>query len=151
MSKIKAFSPIQLVVALALVDRSGRVLVQMRPEGDRLAGLWEFPGGKVEAGESLTGALAREIGEELNIEISPDQLIPCGFSSAGSDTASLLLLLYLAFVEAAEAVPVWAEDVKWVSLDALAQLQMPPADVPLVGQLAAMLARHPSTPPHSKA
>lgn len=127
-----------LVVAAALI-RAGRVLVQQRPAGKPLAGLWEFPGGKIEAGESPEAALARELREELGITIQPDHLSPCTFATGQAGDRPLLLLLYRASVWNGEPRAIEAPELRWVDHPTLQSLPMPPADVPLVEALRTRL------------
>ncbi len=130
---------ILLVVAAALVDADGRVLVQQRPPGKPMAGLWEFPGGKVEAGELPESALVRELTEELGIRVESACLAPAAFASEGLGGRHLLLLLY--------ALRKWhrvpearhASALKWVRPLELHGLAMPPADKPLIGLLEALI------------
>ena len=131
--------PILLVVAVALVDADGRVLLQQRPPGKAMAGLWEFPGGKVEPGETPEAALVRELEEELGIRTHTSCLAPAAFASEGLGGRHLLLLLYVCrkwqgVPEAREATALqWVRPVQMYGLD------MPPADLPLIGLLDALL------------
>lgn len=128
-------SALLLVVAVAMIDAEGRVLVQQRPEGKPMAGLWEFPGGKVEPGELPEGALIREIREELGVEIARDSLTPAIFASEGLGTRHLLLLLYLTREWEGEPEPRHATALQWLAPGDLRDLAMPPADEPLIGLL----------------
>jgi 8-oxo-dGTP diphosphatase len=128
-------TPIVLVVACALIDVDGRVLLCQRPQGKQLAGLWEFPGGKVEPGETPEAALIRELKEELAIDVKAACLAPFVFASHSYETFHLLMPLYLCrrwegFVQAIEH-PAFA----WVKPDKLGDYSMPPADAPLVAYL----------------
>jgi 8-oxo-dGTP diphosphatase len=125
------------VVAAALTDPAGRLLIAQRPEGKEHAGLWEFPGGKVESGESPESALVRELREELGITISPAALDPLAFSSAPRDSRHLLLLLYRCTIWQGEPRALDAAAVRWVLPQELAGFDMPPADRPFVSILAA--------------
>lgn len=127
--------PLVLVVACALVDTDGRVLICKRPEGKALAGLWEFPGGKVEAGEGPEAALIREMQEELGITITASCLAPFVFASHSYETFHLLMPLYLC--RRWEGVVVAKEHaaLAWVKPNALSTYAMPPADAPLVAYL----------------
>lgn len=125
------------VVAVALTDRTGRILVAQRPAGKDHAGLWEFPGGKVEAGESPEAALVRELGEELGVTVDPSALEPLAFSSAPRATRHLLLLLYRCSEWQGEPRALDAAALRWVAPAALGDLAMPPADRPFVSILAA--------------
>lgn len=128
------------VVAAALVDSAGRVLLQQRPAGKPLAGLWEFPGGKVERGESPEAALIRELAEELEISVASDALTPAGFATEVLPDRHLLLMLYVVREWQGEAQPHAATALRWERPADMASLPMPPADPPLVRQLAACLA-----------
>jgi len=128
-------STLLLVVAVALIDGEGRVLVQQRPEGKPMAGLWEFPGGKIEPGELPEAALIREIGEELGVELARDSLTPAIFASEGLGARHLLLLLYLAREWRGEPEARHASALQWLPPNELRGLAMPPADAPLIGLL----------------
>lgn len=128
-----------IVSAAALLDDGGRVLVQRRPPGSDLAGLWEFPGGKIEIGESPEAALVREMREELGIIVDPGDLISACFASEPLGTRHLLLLLFLCRRWRGTPRPVQASALAWVRTPDLVTLQMPPADRPLIGLLAALL------------
>lgn len=130
-----------LVVAAALVDGAGRVLVQRRPPGKALAGLWEFPGGKVEAGETPEAALVRELEEELGVVVAPTALAPLTFASAPLADRHLLLLLYVCRVWTGEPQALDATAIKWHAPADLRGLEMPPADLPFIPALETALAR----------
>lgn len=132
-------APVFTVVAAALVDRDGRILVQKRPEGKAMAGLWEFPGGKCESGETPEAALVRELGEELGIETEQSCLAPATFAREMLENKHLLLLLYVCRKWKGTARALDAEAVKWVYPRELYGLDMPPADRPLIGLLEALL------------
>lgn len=123
------------VVAAALLDGERRVLVQRRPEGKSFAGLWEFPGGKVESGESPEHALVRELAEELGIVIDPDALSPIAFASEPAGDRHLVLLLYLVRSWQGEPRALEASALAWHRCAALRLLPMPPADRPLIALL----------------
>jgi 8-oxo-dGTP diphosphatase len=125
-----------IVVAAALRDGEGRFLLQRRPEGRAMAGLWEFPGGKVEPGERAETALARELREELGIEVAEEDLGPCAFASADNGGRPMLLLLFHCHAWRGEPRPLHAEALRWASAAEMRTLPMPPADVPLVEALA---------------
>jgi 8-oxo-dGTP diphosphatase len=127
--------PSLFVVAVALVDRAGRVLVQQRPAGKQLAGLWEFPGGKVEPGETPEAALVRELSEELGITVAPDALRPLTFASEPLADRHLLLLLYLCREWVGEPQALDAVALAWHAPSALRGLAMPPADLPFIAIL----------------
>lgn len=131
--------PLMLIVAAGLINGQRQVLVQKRPLGKPLAGLWEFPGGKVEAGEAPEMALVRELHEELGIRLPPEALTPLCFASAPLDDRDLLLLLYIAHTWQGDPLPLVAEDLLWCDADRLGTLAMPPADVPLVARLIEIL------------
>lgn len=132
------------VVALALLDDAGRVLMQRRPAARAHGGLWEFPGGKVEPGEGPTTALVREITEELSITIDAADLAPLTFAASPPDGIArpLVLLLYTCRRWLGEPVPEPGAELQWLHPEALGALSMPPLDVPL----AAALARHAKNP-----
>ena len=127
------------VVAAALVDADGRVLLQQRPVGKSLAGLWEFPGGKVETGETPEAALIRELEEELGIAVPHACLAPAAFASAPLGERHLLLLLYVARKWVGVPRALEATALKWVRPADMHALPMPPADRPLIGLLDALL------------
>jgi 8-oxo-dGTP diphosphatase len=123
------------VVAAALINAEEQTLVQKRAADRSMAGLWEFPGGKVELNERPEDALVRELREELGITVLPDDLTPLSFASAPLGEKHLLLLLYICRNWVGEPAPLDAEAVQWSDIDALQSLDMPPADVPLVKAL----------------
>jgi 8-oxo-dGTP diphosphatase len=130
------------VVAAALVDADGRVLLQRRAQGRPMAGLWEFPGGKVEPGERPETALVRELGEELGIAADAASLAPAAFASADSpagDGGHMLLLLYLCRSWRGVPRPLDAAELKWVRRGEMSALPMPPADAPLIRPLEALI------------
>lgn len=128
-----------IVVAAAMIDREGRVLVQQRPPGKPMAGLWEFPGGKIEPGETPEAALARELHEELGIAVTPGHLVPASFASEGLGGRHLLLLLFTLRRWRGDPEPHHASALRWVYPAELRGLAMPPADVPLVDALERLL------------
>lgn len=127
------------VVAAAIVDADGRVLVQQRPPGKPMAGLWEFPGGKVEPGERPEAALIRELHEELGISVESACLAPATFASDSLGDRHLVLLLYA--LRKWQGVPEarHASALKWAYPLELHRLEMPPADKPLIGLLEALI------------
>jgi 8-oxo-dGTP diphosphatase len=127
------------VVAAALADGQGRVLLQRRSPGRAMAGLWEFPGGKVEPDERPEAALVRELAEELGIEVDVDSLSPAAFASADNEGRHMLLLLYLCREWAGEPRPLDAAELAWVLPADMADLPMPPADEPLIPLLQALI------------
>ncbi|MCX7339852.1 MAG: (deoxy)nucleoside triphosphate pyrophosphohydrolase [Hyphomicrobiales bacterium] len=128
-----------LVVACALIDADNRVLVTQRPEGKALAGLWEFPGGKLEAGERPEMALIRELQEELGIEVQEPCLAPLTFASHGYDGFHLLMPLYICRRWEGLPRPAEGQAMKWVRPGRLRDLAMPPADLPLIPPLIDLL------------
>jgi 8-oxo-dGTP diphosphatase len=128
-----------IVVAAALVDRDGRLLVQQRPEGLSMAGLWEFPGGKLEPGETPEQALIRELEEELAIDVDHACLAPACFASEALGDRHLLLLLYVCRKWRGTPVAQHASALRWVRPVELHGLVMPPADKPLIGLLEALV------------
>ena len=128
-----------VVVAAALVDRDGRLLVQQRPEGLSMAGLWEFPGGKIEPGETPEQALIRELAEELAIDVEQACLAPACFASDMLGERHLLLLLYVCRKWRGTPVAQHATALRWVRPVELHGLAMPPADKPLIGLLEALI------------
>lgn len=127
--------PLLIVVAAALIDAHGRVLLAQRPEGKNLAGLWEFPGGKLEPGESPEAALARELHEELAIEVEPQDFWPISFASHGYDAFHLLMPLYGLRQWQGHPRAVEAAALAWAKPSEMGGFAMPPADVPLVTAL----------------
>jgi 8-oxo-dGTP diphosphatase len=128
-----------LVVAVALVDADDRVLIAQRPEGKQMAGLWEFPGGKLEPGERPEDALIRELREELGIEVKAACLAPLTFASHTYADFHLLMPLFVCrrwdgFVQSREG-----QTLKWVRAKALRDYPMPPADAPLIPHLVDLL------------
>ena len=128
-----------IVVAAALVDRDGRLLVQQRPEGLSMAGLWEFPGGKIEPGETPEQALIRELEEELGVDVDQACLAPACFASEPLGNKHLLLLLYVCRKWRGTPVAQHASALRWVRPVELHGLAMPPADKPLIGLLEALV------------
>ena len=131
--------PLLLVVAAALIDTDGRVLLAERPPGKQMAGLWEFPGGKVAPGEAPEQALIRELHEELGIDVTASCLAPLAFASHAYPDFHLLMPLYVlrrwkGRVEAREG-----QRLAWVAASALRDYPMPPADVPLIPVLQDLL------------
>ncbi len=126
---------IVVVAACALVDTDGRVLVAQRPEGKTMAGLWEFPGGKVDDGERPEAALIRELREELGIDVSAACLAPLTFASHGYDDFHLLMPLYVCRRWKGEVRPQENQALRWVWPKRMRELSMPPADLPLIPHL----------------
>ncbi|MFB2594644.1 (deoxy)nucleoside triphosphate pyrophosphohydrolase [Paracoccus sp. p4-l81] len=121
-----------LVTAVALIDPDGRVLLAQRPEGKSLAGLWEFPGGKVEPSETPEAALIRELHEELGIETWSSCLAPLTFASHGYDDFHLLMPLFVCRKWGGIPSPREGQKLAWVKPGDLARYPMPPADLPLI-------------------
>lgn len=128
-----------LVAACALIDRDGRVLLARRPEGKSMAGLWEFPGGKLGEAETPEAALVRELREELAIDTEASCLAPVAFASQVSGEFHLLMPLYACRKWKGVPRPLEGQELKWVRRDALTTMEMPPADRPLAAQLRDML------------
>ena len=128
-----------LVVAVALVDADRRVLIAQRPEGKAMAGLWEFPGGKVEAGETPEASLIRELQEELGIVTEAACLAPLTFVSHAYQDFHLLMPLYVCRRFQGIATPREGQRLKWVRPKALRDYPMPPADAPIIPFLIDLL------------
>ena len=128
-----------LVVAAALVDADDRLLIAQRPEGKALAGLWEFPGGKLDAGERPEDALIRELREELGILVKPACLAPLTFASHVYQDFHLLMPLYVCRRWEGFAQPLEGQALKWVRAKELRDYPMPPADAPLIPHLVDLL------------
>ena len=128
-----------LVAAAALVDVDGRVLVQQRPEGKAMAGMWEFPGGKVEGDESLEQTLIRELKEELDIDVTAACLAPFTFASHAYDDFRLLMPLFVCRVWEGTPKSVEGQALQWLRPMRMGDLAMPPADRPLVAMLRDLL------------
>ena len=132
-------TPILLVSAVALLDADNRVLLAQRPEGKSMAGLWEFPGGKVESGETPEAALIREMNEELGIDTHESCLAPIGFASHAYDDFHLLMPLFVCRKWKGTPEAREGQTLTWVRPNALRDYPMPLADVPLVAQLQDLL------------
>jgi 8-oxo-dGTP diphosphatase len=128
-----------LVVACALIDADNRVLIAQRPEGKTLAGLWEFPGGKLEPGERPEPALIRELAEELGITVQESCLAPLTFASHSYDSFHLLMPLYICRKWDGIVTPREGQQLAWVRANKLRDYPMPPADVPLIAHLTDLL------------
>ena len=131
--------PTVLVSAVALIDRDGRVLLAQRPAGKRMAGLWEFPGGKIETGETPEAALIRELGEELGIDTAESCLAPLTFASHSYDDFHLLMLVYVCRKWTGTPRPLEGGELAWVRASRLRDYDMPPADIPLIPVLQDLL------------
>jgi 8-oxo-dGTP diphosphatase len=128
-----------LVVACALVDVDKRILLAQRPEGKTLAGLWEFPGGKVAQGERPEQALIRELHEELGIDVSEPCLAPLTFASHAYETFHLLMPLYICRRWEGHVMAREGQNLAWVRATKLRDYPMPPADLPLIPHLIDLL------------
>jgi 8-oxo-dGTP diphosphatase len=128
-----------LVAACALVDADGRVLLAQRPAGKPMAGLWEFPGGKIEAGERPEQTLIRELKEELGIVVKEDCLAPLTFASHAYPDFHLLMPLYVCRRWEGTVTATEGQQLAWVKPNRLRDYEMPPADVPLISHLMTLL------------
>jgi 8-oxo-dGTP diphosphatase len=128
-----------LVVACALIDPDGRVLIAQRPEGKALAGLWEFPGGKLEPGERPEAALIRELHEELGISVKEACLAPLTFASHAYEDFHLLMPLYICRRWEGLAISKEGQNLAWVRPNKLRDYPMPAADIPLIPHLIDLL------------
>jgi 8-oxo-dGTP diphosphatase len=131
--------PLLLVAACALVDADGRVLITQRPEGKQLAGLWEFPGGKVEKGETPEEAVVRELAEEIGVETKVACLAPLTFASHSYESFNLLMPLFVCRRFWGTPVAKQVAALKWVRPKNLRDYPMPPADAPLIPFLIDLL------------
>jgi 8-oxo-dGTP diphosphatase len=131
--------PLILVAAVVLVDADGRVLLAQRPEGKAMAGLWEFPGGKVDPGETPETALVRELAEELGIDVTASCLAPFTFASHSYPDFHLLMPLYVCRKWLGIPAAREGQRLKWVRPARLADYPMPPADKPLIAMLRDLL------------
>ena len=131
--------PVLYVAACALLDADGRVLIARRPEGKPMAGLWEFPGGKVEKGETPEVSLIRELKEELGIDVSQACLAPLTFASHSYEDFHLVMPLYVCRRWSGLVQPLEGQELAWVAPVRLSGYPMPPADIPLVAQLRDLL------------
>jgi 8-oxo-dGTP diphosphatase len=135
----EAARPIVLVVAVALIDADGRVLLAERPPGKHLAGMWEFPGGKVQPDETPEAALIRELDEELGISVHQSCLAPFTFASHSYEQFHLLMPLYVCRKWQGIVTPREGQRLKWMRAAQLSDYPMPPADKPLVAMLRDLL------------
>lgn len=134
-SKTPSGLPVLLVVSVALVDSKGHILLAKRPEGKSMAGLWEFPGGKIQDGETPEFALFRELEEELGIETRECCFAPLGFASHSYDDFHLMMPLYVCRMWKGEPSPQEGQELAWVKPNDLAKYEMPAADIPLIYQI----------------
>jgi len=128
-----------IVASIAIVDANDQILIAKRPNKKHLSGFWEFPGGKVEKGESPENALVREVKEELNIEINNKCIAPLTFSEFNYEKFHLLLLLYVCRRWEGEPMSMEKNEIKWVKVNKLRQYKMPPADNSLIYSLQDLL------------
>jgi 8-oxo-dGTP diphosphatase len=138
-TEAKSQLPLVLVSAVALVDIDGRILLAQRPAHKSMGGLWEFPGGKIEADESPEAALIRELHEELDINTSESCLAPLSFASHAYDDFHLLMMLFVCRRWHGQPRPVEGGALKWVRPNQLRDYPMPPADIPLIPVLRDLL------------
>jgi 8-oxo-dGTP diphosphatase len=131
--------PLLLVAACALIDADGRVLIARRPPGKSMAGLWEFPGGKVEQGELPEATVIRELSEELGIDVTAACLAPLTFASHSYDDFHLVMPLYVCRRWQGRVSPREGQELAWVRPVRLGDYPMPPADEPLVAHLRDLL------------
>lgn len=139
MSDPRSARRLLIVVAVALIDADNRVLISKRPEGKQLAGLWEFPGGKLDPGETPEAALTRELKEELGIDVCETCLAPLSFASHTYDGFHLLMPLYICRNWDGDVVPLEGQEIAWVKANRLQNYPMPPADAPLIPALRDLL------------
>jgi len=135
----EAEKPLLLVAACALIDADKRVLIARRPEGRALAGMWEFPGGKIEPGETPEDTVIRELYEELSVRITKPCLAPLTFSTFDYPEFHILLSLFVCRRWEGTPVPREAQAIRWVKANRLRDFPMPPADEPLISHLADLL------------
>ncbi len=135
----EAVPPLVLVAAAALVDADGRLLLTQRPAGKAMAGLWEFPGGKIASGETPEAALVRELAEELGIDVAASCLAPFTFASHDYPDFHLLMPLYVCRKWSGIPTPREGQRLTWVRPSRLADYPMPPADKPLIAMLRDLL------------
>jgi len=128
-----------IVASIAIIDANDQILIAKRPNKKHLSGFWEFPGGKVEKGESPENALVREVKEELNIDINNKCIAPLTFSEFNYEKFHLLLLLYVCRRWEGEPMSMEKNEIKWVKANTLRQYKMPPADDSLIYSLQDLL------------
>lgn len=130
---------IQLISAVALIDSDGRILLAQRPEGKVFAGFWEFPGGKIEAGETPESALVRELDEELGVDTKDSCLAPLGFASHEYETHHMILLLYVCRKWSGKPHPKEGGTLRWMMPARLRDVEMPPANSQLISVIQDIL------------
>ena len=135
MASQTSLPPLLLVIAAALIDVDGRVLITQRPKGKSMEGLWEFPGGKLQPGETPEEALIRELREELSIETKTNCLAPLTFTSYKYKEFHLLMPLYICRRWVGIVTPLEEQRIKWVFANSLKDYEMPPADKPMIAML----------------
>jgi 8-oxo-dGTP diphosphatase len=135
---VKTAKKIVTVVAAALIDEKGRVLLAQRPEGKPMAGLWEFPGGKIEPFETPEQALIREIKEELGVELALRDLVPLTFASHDYGDSHLVMPLFVCRIWQGTPSAREGQNLVWVKPENLSRYPMPAADVPLIAHLSRM-------------
>lgn len=136
---ITVAKPLLLVVACVLIDQDRRILMAQRPAGKQMAGLWEYPGGKVENGETPEEALIRELKEELSIDVTSSCLAPLSFASHSYDAFHLLMPLYICRKWNGFIVPTEGQKIGWFTPSEISDLPMPPADAPLTALIRDMI------------
>ncbi len=136
---ITVAKPLLLVVACVLIDQDRRILMAQRPAGKQMAGLWEYPGGKVENGETPEEALIRELKEELSIDVTSSCLAPLSFASHSYDAFHLLMPLYICRKWSGFIVPTEGQKIGWFTPSEISDLPMPPADAPLTALIRDMI------------
>lgn len=139
-----------LVVAAALINKDGQVLLAQRPEGKAMAGLWEFPGGKIESGETPEQALSRELQEELQVEVAGSDLVPITFASHSYESFHLLMPTFACYKWEGEPMPAEGQTLAWVAADELTSYEMPAADIPLIEPISAAMAKARTSMPSSE-
>lgn len=138
---MESFPTLRLVVAAAMVRGDGRIFLQKRPEGKALAGLWEYPGGKMEGDETPEEALTRELSEEIGVVTDPSDMVPITFASQPVAGKHMILLLYVLTHWTGEPAAQEGQETGWFTLSEMADLPMPPADLPFNAPLTEYLAR----------
>lgn len=138
---LKKIPTLQLVVAAALLGEDDRIFLQRRPKGKAMAGLWEYPGGKLEVNETPESALIRELEEEIGVCVNPADTMPITFASQPVAGKHMILLLYAIHHWSGSPVAMEGQETGWFTLDQMADLPMPPADLPFTAALSDYLSR----------